>query len=89
MGLFGTETGAKSEKLENEITILKMRIKGQEMELVDLKEKNSLLEERLLSVIRQLDEAELELLKPKIPLPDYRSMMRETKQAISDWFRVY
>jgi len=81
--------GAKSEKLENEITILKMRIKGQEMELVDLKEKNSLLEERLLSVIRQLDEAELELLKPKIPLPDYRSMMRETKQAISDWLRIY
>jgi len=81
--------GAKSEKLENEITILKMRIKGQEMELVDLKEKNSLLEERLLSVIRQLDEAELELLKPKIPLPDYRSMMRETKQTISEWFRVY
>ena len=81
--------GAKSEKLENEITILKMRIKGQEMELVDLKEKNSLLEERLLSVIRQLDEAELELLKPKIPLPDYRSMMRETKRAISDWLRIY
>lgn len=81
--------GKKRDELEQKVAVLNTQIEIQERELIKLEERNIFLEERMASLLEQLDEAEAELLKPTVPLPNYRSMMSDAKQTISEWFRVY